>query len=152
MSSKRTLSHASVLYSPQIGQGKYQCSLVDPSISRSMWLAPLIPGLETITAFRFQNALVRATASWIGFPSVPALAGYRSTSSNNTTRTGRPLKLDALFAPPIATNPPLKLFRLNVLVESLARGSATRSRNRGESRIIGANRSVENASPNSIVG
>src|SRR4029450_6602128 len=111
-----------------------------------------MPGLLAITTLRFQNAVVRAMASATGLPSVPADNGYLSASSKNATRTDRPDKLAAELAPPNARKPPLKLVRRNVFCESRLRGSGTNPRNLGQSRIIGLNLSLENASASSTVG
>src|SRR6516164_8541382 len=118
---------------PQLGHGRYQCSCVECSISRSMCDAPLIEGELTIIIFLFQNAVVLAIARDTGFPSVPALMGKRSVSSRRTIRIDRPLRLAAELAPPIARKPPLKLVRRSVFCESRALGSATSPRNLGVS-------------------
>jgi len=59
-------------------------------------------GVETSTIFRLWKFDVRCRASLTGSPSVPALSGKRSTSSQSTTRIGREARPAGAFAPVIA--------------------------------------------------
>src|SRR5450631_1222833 len=59
-----------------------------------MRLAPSTVGVEHMTTFLLRsNSPVRRSASDTGSPSVPELAGYRSTSSGNRYRIGRKARL-----------------------------------------------------------
>ena len=92
---------------------------------KSIRLASLFVGVETITIFLFQNVAARFLASWIGSPSEPALAGYRSTSSQSTRRIGRDARPDGLLAPTSVKLPPGNNLCNVVFPLSLARGSFT---------------------------
>ena len=114
--------------------------------------ASLTVGVEVKINFRFQNVALRLRASVIGSPSVPALTGYRSTSSHKTTRIGRDAREAGEFAPQTVMWPPGKLLCSSVLPLSRLRGSLIFPRSAGVSRTIGARRSLLQASPSSSVG
>ena len=106
----------------------------------------------TITIFLFQNVALRFLANCIGSPSAPALAGYLSTSSHNTTLIGLEAKPAALLLPTSDICPPLKTLCVVVLFASLALGSLTLPLSTGVSRSIGASLSLLNACAISKVG
>jgi hypothetical protein len=116
-----------------------------------MRLTPLIVGVDTRPIFRFQKVVVRFSARPTGSPSWPALAGKRSTSSQSTTRIGREARLAGALAPVMVRRPPGNAFCKIVSLESLALPENTALRT-SVSRIIGATRSLENASAISTVG
>ena len=109
-------------------------------------------GVETFIFFRFQKVVVRFSASLIGSPSVPADAGYRSTSSISTTLIGREARPAAELAPTIVMCPPGNVLCRIVFPESLDRASLTFPLSAGVSRSIGASLSFENVCAISRVG
>jgi hypothetical protein len=113
---------------------------------------PFTVGVEVKTSFLFQNVALLLRASVTGSPSVPADAGYLSTSSQSTTRMGLDASDAGLFAPQIVRWPPGKLLCNNVLPLSRLRASLILPRSAGVSRNIGARRSFDHASPSSSVG
>ena len=116
-----------------------------------MRLCPFRTGVETITVFLSQKVVCRFCARLKGSPSVPALAGYLSTSSASSTLMGRLASPVAEFAPTMVMCPPGKFFFM--MVFPLYRlFTSTLSRSSGVSRIIGANRSLEKVCPMSKVG
>ena len=102
-------------------------------------------GVETYIFFLFQKVLVRFSASFIGSPSVPALNGYRSTSSHKRIRIGRDASPAADCAPTMVICPPGNF--LCKIVFSLSRllASDIFPLRTGVSRIIGASLSLLNA-------
>ena len=70
---------------------------------------PASVGVEPSKILRFQKVVVRFLPNVIGSPSVPAEAGYRSTSSHSKMRIGRDASEAAEFAPAIVRWPPLNV-------------------------------------------
>ena len=109
-------------------------------------------GVEPANTLRFQNVRVRLMPSDTGSPSVPALVGKRSTSSNSTILIGRDASPAGELAPATVSRPPVNDLCSSVLPLSRLFGSAILPWIAGVSRTIGAKRSFAHASPISSVG
>ena len=116
---------------------------------------PLIVGVDAMTIFLlWANSAVRWIASDTGSPSVPALAGYRSTSSSSAYRIGRIASPEGEIAP-VNVMWPAPLARTLcsvVLLESRDLTGAIFPRSAGVVRNIGATRSFESALASSVRG
>ena len=153
-----TFAHLSTCFSPQWGQVRKKKRLSLCSKASSMrepvpfaWSARTV-GVEHRRRFLFQKAVARFHARFTGSPSAPADTGYRSTSSQRTTRTGRDASEEGLFAPQTVRCPPGNFLCRMVLSLKRLFTSLTRPCKAGVSRNIGARRSLDHACPMSRVG
>ena len=146
-----TFAQTSGCNSPQHGQGAFHSPRLLFSYSTSILEAPLTVGVDMSTCFLFQNVVCLFEASNNGSPSFPALAGYASISSANSTLIVWLRRPVGLFAPAIVIKPPGNIFCIMVLPLFLD-FSFILSASTGVSRSMGDSFSFENFSAMSIVG
>ena len=148
--SNTTPSHVSGCNSPQCGHGTFHSPCELCWYSNSILEVPLFPGVDTYTSLLFQKVVSRSDARKSGSPSVPAVAGYLSTSSASSTCTGREAREVGLFAPTMAILPPGNTF--SSMVFPAPRRSLIIPRNTGVSCMDFASLFLEKLSAIVIVG